>query len=136
MKLTEKDIAQIIDTFKASALEPHIWWNLEQAQESDTPDIAEIHGDVLTRIVNLETVLKTGPERESWITSKLDNRDAVVTFPVSRLVVDPERFQDDSVELILAEKVRFWPTVERVLRLFLRRIWRSNRDVILTRKEL
>ncbi len=73
MKLTEKDIAQIIDTFKASALEPHILWNLEQAQEGDTPDIAEIHGDLLTRIVNLETVLKTGPERESWITSKLDN---------------------------------------------------------------
>jgi integrase len=74
MKLTEKDIAEIIDLFKSYALEPYLSWNQEQAEEDGSPGIVEMHGDLRTRIDRLKMALKAGPERESWITSKLDSQ--------------------------------------------------------------
>lgn len=49
MNLTEKEIAEIIDTFKAFALEPYLLWNLEQVEEDGTPGIAEMYGQLVAQ---------------------------------------------------------------------------------------
>lgn len=74
MNLTFDEIAEIIDLFKSYALDPHLSWNQEQAEEDGSPGIVEMHGDLRTRIDRLKMTLKAGPERESWITSKLDSQ--------------------------------------------------------------
>jgi hypothetical protein len=48
----------------------------------------------------------------------------------------PSLFKGVLGVLILVGKIRFCLLATRAVRFFLRRIWRSNRDVISTRKEL
>jgi integrase len=73
MNLEQDEIAEIIKTFKTFALEDHLPRSLDLTEGDGTPGIVEVYGDLFTRINNLEMVLKAGPERESWITSKLDS---------------------------------------------------------------
>jgi N-formylglutamate amidohydrolase len=47
-----------------------------------------------------ELLILTDAHTDDLFGSHAKEGDAVVTFPVSRLVVDPERFQDDSVEVM------------------------------------
>lgn len=47
-----------------------------------------------------ELLLMTDAHTDDLFGSLAMEGDAIVTFPVSRLVIDPERFQDDSVEVM------------------------------------
>ncbi len=50
--------------------------------------------------LEVELLLMTDSHTDDLFGSHAGEGDAIVTFPVSRLVVDPERFQDDSEEVM------------------------------------
>ena len=70
MNLSDKEVDDIIENFKAIALENHLPNKLALAYPDGTPGITEVFGEILTRAASLNMSLKAGGK--AWVSSKLD----------------------------------------------------------------